>query len=170
MRKLLEMHNHRVLRRDYNPKAGILPSSKDEIGNRQSTSPSDDEEIRTPGLKQFVDRAELGKFIGPVSLKLIPENMTRSMLLDKLERRPGPRTPVVLVVEDHSMSVVALASETVRQKLYHLLSETHSNNNDDTLKAITNGNMKYSATVRSVDWDNKRYFVLNDLLTIQDDD
>lgn len=160
VRQLLKAHNLRVLRREYNPKSGILPKSIGLSDSRDPT-PSGDNEIDVVGLKEFVDQAELGTYNGLVTLKVIPDNLTRMQLLDKLERRDGPKSPVVFVIKDVSTAVVALASELVCRKLYRLLSETETY--EQTWNDITSASNSHSVAVRSVDWDEKRYFVLSDL-------
>jgi hypothetical protein len=164
VRQLLKAHNHRVLRREYNPKSGILSRSTGASDSRDPTL-NGNEERNFAGLKQFVDQAELGTYTGLVTLKVVPENLSRMQLLNKLERRVGPKIPVVLVTKDESTEVVALASELVCRKLLHLLSDTQTKEQtwNDIISKNVNCNT-YAAAVRSVDWDNRRYFVLSDLL------
>ncbi|KAG7368887.1 telomeric single stranded DNA binding POT1/CDC13-containing protein [Nitzschia inconspicua] len=164
VRELLLAHNQRVLRGDYNPKAGILPrSNENRTSQASSTSQENYDESTESDLKQFVDQEELGKFTGPAFVKVFPYNLPRSELLRKLERGEGARTPIIFEIKDNSTTVIALASEAIRQKLYDLLLDTSKNHRS---MEIFNEKDTYSATVRSVDWNGQRYFVLNELLPI----
>lgn len=138
---LLKTHNDRVIRRDYNPGAGLLPSSMNHGASR---------------LKEFVSEESLGEFTGPTQLKLIPESVSREQLQQTLEDTAN-KAPVVFAVRDLSGSVTAMASESVRDKLREIVRDAYVWND------LLQPNKTFVVTLRSINWNNQRYFVLNGL-------
>ena len=139
---LLKKHNNRVIQRDYNPSAGLLPSSMNHgVGSQ---------------LEKFVSDERLGEFTGSLRLKFLPENTTRDQFQQALHDSSNT-APVVVSLSDSSGSVKALASESVREKLCEIVSD--ANIWDDLSKP----DKAFAVTLRSVDWKNERFFVLKGL-------
>lgn len=166
VRSLLEAHNHRVLRGDYNTTAGILRGSNQRQNSQQSsTTLHTNNGVETACLKNFVDQENVGKFSGTVSVKLVTERPCQAVLMATLEQNPGLRNPIVFTIKDKSVSVMALASEKTRQKLHQILS--HPENGENVWKDLSRSDPKYSTTIRSVDLNHHRYFVLTDMIPLE---
>jgi hypothetical protein len=141
VRVLLEEHNNRVIRREYNPRSGLL---------------SNNANLSVNGLRVFLDREELGSYTGLVKVKLFPEDMTQELLKEKLETT-YPRAPILFSVTDQSESVIVMASDHIREKLRGIVFGS------DTRNEFLNSNRYFSAKLRSVEWDSEKYIVLIDV-------
>jgi hypothetical protein len=144
VQELLRKHNERVIRREYNPGAGLLPDETNTV---------------TSGLTVFVDDEDLGAFTGTVQVMFVPQNMTREQLKQKLNNSDNS-APILFVLRDQSGSVTAMASEKVREKLSGLSNDVSAASIWDDLEKP---DKTFIVNVRSINWNNHRYFVLKDL-------
>ena len=108
------------------------------------------------GLEEFVSNERLGEFTGRLRLKFMPESATREQLQKALEDATNV-PPIVVALSDLSGSVMALVSEKSREKVHEIVADTKAW--DD----LSQPNKTFSATLRSVNWKNERFFVLKGL-------
>ncbi|KAL3925500.1 MAG: hypothetical protein SGILL_000367 [Bacillariaceae sp.] len=108
-------------------------------------------------LKEFVDEENLGVFTGSVLVKFVPELIDRDQLQEKLQSSSS-QASILFRVEDESKSVTALASEAVREKLRRIVDDIN------TWNELVRPNRTFTAKLRSVNWSDRRYFVLKELV------
>jgi hypothetical protein len=140
IRTLLEEHNNRVLKKEFNPASGLLP-----LVNLGGT-----------GLYNFINRPSIGQFSGPVRIvKLLPE-LSGQELKRALEETDSKAT-LCISIADRSGSATVLVATKARTTLLRLL--LGKNLSKSTWRAELFFNQVFEATIRSVIWNKERYFV-----------
>jgi hypothetical protein len=147
IRVLLEKHNDRVLRKEYNPASGLLPTVN--LGGTE--------------LTKFVKQQSLGEFTGPVRIvKILPELF--GLQLKAALQECDLKTTICISIADRSGSTTTLASKKVRKKLLSIL--LGNNRPESAWSENVFFNQVFLATIRSVasNAEKERYFVLASLV------
>jgi hypothetical protein len=178
VRSLVVAHNSRVLRGEYNPTSGLLPTIN--LGDGLSTfagGGGGDDRGRRRGRRR--------SYTGTVRvLKPVPEIFSVQQLRQKLRiaDETDPGYPTGMVIADLSGSITVLVSDEARDGILKLLppppppppSGGHSPTagwllDQDNASLFGANNIHCRATIRSVDMDGERYFVLTRLSAVREE-